>query len=40
MDDVLWLRGYWSHPDNVWLPADILVYARDGRALLDEVGVA
>lgn len=29
IDGVLWLRGYWSHPDNVWSPDDVLIYARE-----------
>jgi hypothetical protein len=37
IDGVLWLRGYWSHPGNVWRPDDVLVYARDGSAPQDEV---
>ena len=36
IDGVLWLRGYWSHPDNVWRPEDVLIYARDRSALRDE----
>lgn len=28
IDGVLWLRGYWSSPDHVWRPEDLLVFAR------------
>lgn len=36
IDGVLWLRGYWAHPGNVWRPDDVLLYARDGSAPRDE----
>jgi len=26
IDGVLWLRGYWSSPGNVWRPEDVLVF--------------
>jgi hypothetical protein len=25
---VLWLRGYWSEPENIWSPEDHFVFAR------------
>lgn len=25
---VLWLRGYWSQPENVWSPEDHFIFAR------------
>jgi hypothetical protein len=25
---VLWLRGYWSSPDNLWSPPDVFVFRR------------
>jgi len=28
IDGVLWLRGYWSPPDHVWSPDNVLTYAR------------
>jgi hypothetical protein len=28
VDGVLWLRGYWSSPDHVWSPEDVLVFSR------------
>jgi hypothetical protein len=31
MDDVPWLRGYWSWPGHVWSPQDVLVFRRGGR---------
>lgn len=30
--DVLWLRGYWSGPDHVWSPGDVLVFGRGAMA--------
>ena len=36
IDGVLWLRGYWSHPDNAWRPDDVLIYGREGGALREE----
>lgn len=32
IDGVLWLRGYWASPGNLWRPEDTLVFARDVRA--------
>ncbi|GDX79873.1 hypothetical protein LBMAG42_16840 [Deltaproteobacteria bacterium] len=26
----LWLRGYWSGPDHVWSPRDLLLFCRGG----------
>lgn len=28
IDGVLWLRGYWSRPDNLWSAEDVFVFAR------------
>ena len=28
IDGVLWLRGYWSRPDNVWSEGDVFVFSR------------
>jgi hypothetical protein len=36
VDGVLWLRGYWSHPDHVWRPEDVLAYARGENVARDE----
>jgi len=38
IDGVLWLRGYWSDPENVWRPDDVLIFARDGSALRKASG--
>src|SRR5262245_58391974 len=31
IDGVLWLRGYWSGPDHIWSPEDVLVFSRADR---------
>ena len=28
IDGVLWLRGYWSSPGNLWSPGDVFVFSR------------
>lgn len=28
IEGVLWLRGYWCSPDNLWRPEDVLVFAK------------
>lgn len=28
IEGVCWLRGYWASRDNLWLPEDILVFAK------------
>ena len=33
VDGVLWLRGYWSRPDHIWSPEDVLVFSRGGIAV-------
>jgi hypothetical protein len=35
VDRVLWLRGYWSSPDHVSSPGDVLVFSK---ALSDNAG--
>jgi len=32
IDGVLWLRGYWSWPGNIWRPEDVLVFSRTSTA--------
>lgn len=29
-DGASWLRGYWSGPDHLWSPEDVLVFAVEG----------
>jgi len=33
IDGVLWLRGYWSWPGNIWSPEDVFVFSRGGSAI-------
>ena len=28
VDGVLWLRGYWSWPGQIWSPEDVIVFSR------------